>query len=213
MSRQTIVRAILRLYPPAWRREYGGELTDILLARRLSPKILVDVVWNGLWQRVRFAEPSTLLGLASVLMLLGGFVLTPGRYDHEKWIALLKPTYLAFPTVTVRMMVSEPYVLMLIVCGCWTQLRYGRTATQSGLAAMRMSLLAGIPIIVVGLLFAVGVFSVTFVDASARSFAPSPLSMTIAPIMRLPESWIWGAVGGQLGRWISRSRPRLRPAS
>ena len=53
-----IVAALLRLYPAAWRSEYGPELSGILLARPLGPDVIADILWNGFRQRARAAEPS-----------------------------------------------------------------------------------------------------------------------------------------------------------
>jgi hypothetical protein len=73
---------------------------------------------------------------------------------------------------------------------------------------MKMSLIAGIPVMVGGLLLALGMLDVRFLGPSygAPGHAPIPLAMMVAPLFHVPESWIWGAIGGQLGRWISRSR-------
>ena len=98
-TKQWIVTALLRLYPAAWRAEYGPELTAILLARPLSPRVIGDVMWNGSKQSAQAAEPSTILGLASLLVVLT-FVLTGGSYGR-RWILLVQPTTKTLPTVTV----------------------------------------------------------------------------------------------------------------
>jgi len=70
-----------------------------------------------------------------------------------------------------------------------------------------MSLIAGIPVMLGGALMALGLLDVvTHPSYGAKAYVPFPLAMIVAPLFRLPESWIWGAIGGQLGRWISRSR-------
>ena len=92
-----IVTALLRLYPTAWRSEYGPELEGMLLARPLGPCVVADVLWNGLWQRARIAEPSTIMGLASILVILAGFVWS-GIYDrssHWKVLPVVGLTFLA----------------------------------------------------------------------------------------------------------------------
>jgi hypothetical protein len=225
--RHVVVTALLRIYPAAWRNEYGAELTDILMAAPLNARVIGDVIRSGLWQRARTARPATILGLASMLVILTGFVLPGGRYGHGG-TALLQLTSMTFPTVEVTFLSSEVYALLLIGCGCWTHLRYGGTASQAGVAAMRMSLIAGIPIILGSLLIALGVLDVMFFfgpgsPASAlseRGFAnqyysaqlpkPHVLAIVVAPLARLPEYWIFGAIGGLLGRRISRAR---RPAT
>ena len=69
-----IIRALLRLYPAEWLREYGGELSDMLFARPLTATIVADVLRNGLWQRFRAAEISTIVGLGMALVMLNGFL-------------------------------------------------------------------------------------------------------------------------------------------
>jgi hypothetical protein len=55
-----------------------------------------------------------------------------------------------------------------------------------------------------GILIAFGILDVMFLGpATTQHRAPLPSAMIVTPLFRLPESWIWGAVGGQLGRWIS----------
>jgi hypothetical protein len=201
--RGSFVAVLVRLYPAAWRSEYGAELTDILLAHPLGPRVIADVLWNGLRQRARAVEPCTILGLASMSVILTGFALTGGAYGRD-WNAVLQPSSKTFPTVTVTFLASELYVLLLIGCGCWTHLRYGGKVWRSGLAAMTMSLLAGLPVMVGGVLMTLGFFSVRFVGSDLPPV--SALAVLVSPLVRTPEYWMWGALGGQLGKWIARRR-------
>jgi hypothetical protein len=236
-----IIETLLRLYPAAWRREYGPELIDVLLARPLTAGTVGDVFWNGLWQRGRLAEPSTLVGLAMLLLTVAGFVwniAAPPLNGHDKMVLLQNP--LAF----------DVYVLVLVGCGCWTHLRYSGKLFQSGRAAVKVSVMAGIPVMLAGLLMLIGVlgvivlkpgetpttfrehgFAYTYYEGKASSCwlrvsepatlqseplrtiqsvtcPPARAGILISPLFRLPESWIWGAVGGALGRWIVRRRRR-----
>ena len=205
-----IVAALLRIYPAAWRRGYGAELTGLLLGRPLGPGEIADVAWNGVWLRARAAEPSTILGLASMLLMLSGFVMPGGS---GAWSALLQPSWRMFPTVNVTFMASEFYVLLLTACGCWTYLRHGGKATRSGLAAMRMSLIAGIPIMLIAVLLMSGFLDMAFLDPrGAATIRPSALAILVAPLSRLPEAWIWGSIGGCVGKGIARQRRASTPA-
>lgn len=198
-----LVTGLLALYPAAWRAEYGAELKEILLARPLSPRVIGDLTINALRQRARAPEPSTILGLASMFVILTGFVLTGGSYGRG-WTAVLQPSSKTFPTVTVTFLASEVYVLLLVGCGCWTHLRHGGTANQSGVAAVRMSLIAAIPILLAALLMMSGLISLK--SLGPHLLPPSSLAILVSPLARLPESWIWGALGGQLGKWNARRR-------
>lgn len=203
-ARQRIVTALLWLYPSAWRREYGIELTDILTARPLTAFVIADVAWSGLRQRARASEPSTILGLGAMLANLAGLVLASGQYGRD-FTAVVRPSLKTFPTVTVPFMASEYYVLLMIVCGGWTLLRSCGTLNRSGLAAMKMTLIAAIPVLVAGVLIALGLLDVVFAG-SGRSHAPTALEVFVAPIARLPDAWLWGAIGGQIARWIAAWR-------
>jgi hypothetical protein len=197
-----IVSALLRLYPAAWRVEYGPELTDLLMSRPLNGRVIGDVIWNGLKQSTRAAEPSTILGLASLLAVLT-FVLTGGSFGR-RWILLVQPTKMTLPTVSVTFMSSGYYVLLLIWCGCWTYLRHLGTAKQSGMAGVRMSLIAAVPLLFGGVLMMFGLISPSLVGPQ---FEPSASWAVLgAPLFRLPDSWLWAALGGQIGKWIVRQR-------
>ena len=232
-----IVRALLRLYPVAWRSEYGPELMDVLLAQPLTASILGDVLRNGLWQRLRAAEISTLVGLAMLLVMLNGLV----------WNIVAPPPYNSESTMLLQnLWRSNLYIELLTGCGLWTQLRYGGGLSRSGKAAIKMSFLAGIPVMLAGVLMLSGVlglivvgpwgtpttfhehgFTYTYYDSPLRSCwirvqepvgtweaiqsaacPPAPLGFLVEPLFALPTSWLWGMVGGLLGLWIRRGRGR-----
>jgi len=203
-----IVAALVRLYPASWRREYGAELNDLLMARPLSARVVGDVLWSGLRQRVRTAEPSTLVGLAMLLLMLSAVVWSiAGAPPGGRLTPLLEDSSMTLPTVVVKPLMTELYVLLLVGCGCWTQLRHRGMASQSGWAAAKVTWLAGVPVMLAGVLMWAGVLDAAALGpADAPTHPATPLSVLAAPLFRLPESWIWGAVGAQLGRRISRFR-------
>jgi hypothetical protein len=206
--KQWIVTALLRLYPAAWRSEYGPELTGILLARPLGPRVIGDVLWSGFRRRGQAAEPSTILGLAAMLVVLSGFVLTGGAYGRT-WMMLPQSSSRTFPPETA--LASGFFVFLLTACGCWTHLRHGGKARRAGMAAMRMGFIAGLPIMLAAVLMMFGLFDLRFVGS--RLPPPAPWEVLISPLARLPEFWIWGALGGLLGKRIARERQRaaIRP--
>jgi hypothetical protein len=205
-----IASALLRLYPGRWRREYGAELLDVVLARPITMQAMADLAWNGLRQRGHDAAPSTILGVASMLVVSSGVVLAGGSYTQD-WTAVVRPSSMTFPTITVTFLASDLYGFLLMACGGWTRVRSNATAHESGLAAMRMSLFAGAPVILGGALLALGAIDIRFVDP-LRDASPNPWAMMVAPLVRLPESWILGAVGGRLARWaVTRRRSPAAP--
>jgi hypothetical protein len=222
-----IIAALLRLYPKAWRKEYGPELVDMLLARSLTAGIAGDVVWNAFKQRVRSTDLATRAGFAMLLVTLGAFV----------WNVAAPPSYASqtnasLPGLNERVEIlqqpleSELYVLMLVAFSCWIALHRGGTAAQAGKAAMKMSFIAGIPLMVAGALVLLGFLNITVLAPgdlpttfhehgftltyyTTRNDLPAPYVLLFSPLFRLPGSFLWGVVGAGLGRWIGQSR---RPA-
>jgi hypothetical protein len=197
--RGSLVAGLVRLYPAAWRDEYGAELTDLLLARPLGPLVIADVLWNGLRLRAQSAAPSTILGVPLMLFILAALVESGGG-------AMMRPSHRTFPTVAVTSMSAFHFIYLSIFCGCWTHLRYGGRARRAGFAAMRMGFIAGIPIMVTAVLMRSGLLDLSF--SGAQLPPPSPWAILIAPLARLPECWIWGALGGQLGKRVARNRQK-----
>jgi hypothetical protein len=58
-SRRDAVRALLRTYPREWRDEYGPEFEALLLSAALTPRVVVNVLCHGAWQRGRAAWHAT----------------------------------------------------------------------------------------------------------------------------------------------------------
>jgi hypothetical protein len=163
----------------------------------VGPLVIADVLWNGLRLRAQAAAPSTIIGLTWMLWILIGLVMEGGG-------AMLRPTHRTFPTVAVTLMSSFYFIYLAIFCGCWTHLRYGGRARRAGFAAMRMGGIAGVPIMVAAVLMMSGLLELSF--AGAQLPRPSPWAILIAPLARLPECWIWGALGGQIGKRVARNR-------
>lgn len=227
MLKPRIVAALVRLYPAEWRDEYGPELTDMLMADGLDARIIGDVLWNGVLQRIRTAAPSTLFGVAVMLAILAALVsnIVAPPVDGRGLTDVLRPSSKTWPTVMVKPFGSELYVMILVWCGCWTHLRHRGTLPQSGLAAMRLGFIAGIPVMLAGILMLFGILDVvvlepgrtpttfhghglTYTYYSANHLRLTPFGVFVSPLFRLPESWLWGLLGGLLGRTILRSRQR-----
>jgi hypothetical protein len=223
--RSRLVWLLLRAYPPEWRREYGPELAEILDRRSFGGGAIADVLWSAVRQRVKSDTPATLCGFTAILVLSIGLVLNVAGVPAIGRLlpSLLQDSWKLFPKVVATPFETELYVLWLLTCGCWTVLRANPHASKPGVAAMKVTALAGIPIMVAGLLMLLGVLDVavatpgvppssfhehglTYTYYTTQHYRPSPLAVLIAPIVELPKSWIWGAVGGRIGRSILRSR-------
>ncbi len=203
-SHDRIITVLLKLYPREWRRQYGDELLDVLDQRPLTAATVGDVLRAALWQRLRSLTPGTLMGLGSMAVIVAYIVGTPTA-DGAGGMALIRPSHITFPPIKVAFFESGVFALLLMVCGCWTQLRRGHGAAR---AAAWMTILAGFPISAIGVLMWLGV---TTVQTTAAGLPEHPivtyaLNMAIAPLLRAPESAIWGFVGGRIGRWLWRRR-------
>jgi hypothetical protein len=194
--RRRLAEALLRIYPDAWRREYGDELFDMLISRPLTSRVAADVLVAGLRQRIRAPEPATVLGVATVVVILSQLVLTAAGY-HTPATAMLRATDMTFPTVAASFMVSPLYPWLLIAGGWWTARRHpAYSAKRCGVATMRMSLIGGIPLLLAGVLLAADV--ITAAQIGLGEFPRLPLAIIVAPLARLPEAWLYG----MMGHWI-----------
>jgi hypothetical protein len=186
--RTMIISGLVRGYPVAWRREYGAELYDTLAARPLNPAIISDVLWTGLRERIRVAEPATLLGLAMMSVVLSEFV--------SGWAAILEPSRMTLPTVVVKPFQSNFYLLLIFALGCWVNMRPGARLKQSGRSAVRVSFFAGLPVFVAGVLMMLGLLNAPAVGP--QHHVRTSLEVICAPLFALPTAWLWGIIGGFL---------------
>ena len=164
----------------------------------------------GLRQRIRAAEPATVLGVATVAVLLSQLALTAAGYRTPA-TAMLRPTDMTFPTVAASFMVSLVYPWLLIGCGWWTAYRHSSySAKRCGTATMRMSLIGGIPVLVAGVLLAADAITATPGRHGRRVSAPMSLAVIVAPLARLPEAWLYGldGRGGTVRHALDRANPR-----
>jgi hypothetical protein len=202
--RRRVAEALLRIYPDAWRREYGEEVFDILLSRPLTWRVVADVLRAGLRERIRAAEPATVLGVATMAVLLSQFALTAAGYGTSA-TAMLRATDMTFPTVAASFMVSPLYTWLLIASGWWTARRHtDYSAKRCGVATMRMSLIGGVPALLAGVLLAADV--ITPSQVGLGELQTLPLAVMVAPLARLPEAWLYGSMGA----WIRRAGLRSR---
>jgi hypothetical protein len=204
-ARRVLAALLLHCYPARWRREYGDELRYILESHPLTAAIAVDVLTGGLRQRARSASPSTILGVISMMLVVSQFLVEPeglGRYLP----AAVRPSGITFPPLRLTLVASELYVYVGIGCGYWTESRSPGSLSRAGLAAMRMALIAGSPVMISGALILAGVVDPSVAGRAGRTFLPSPLAMLLSPLGALPPFWIWGVGGGWMRQWVNRRR-------
>ncbi len=217
--RTRLVSWLLRLYPSAWRKEYGAELSDMLRARPLTTRVCSDVVLSAMWQRMRGVQAPTWVGIGLMFAVIGAIasnIAASPRYQQS-----VLPEHIDLVQKPLR---SEFYVLVLFGLGFWTVV----TSTRSpGGAAMRASLIASVPIALTGLLMLTGVLNYsevvpgqvattfhdrgivyTFYKGIQQIPGPAPLPLLLSPLLRLPGAWLWGTIGGSLGRMYTTWRRR-----
>lgn len=210
-----IVAVLLRIYPPSWRKEYGPELGHVLESKPLDTKTLVNVGWHGAWQRIRLAEPWMMFGVPMMLVVTAIFALmivAPPAYDPQfDFSSGPRFGWVLFD------------LWLTIGCGFWTVYRKGGTLPHAGVQTMKMALLINVPHFIAYALIATGAlgvivlgpgdvpttifehgFAISFHDANR--VAPSLLFLMAIRIPGILECWLWGAVGGGLGRLVARRR-------
>lgn len=190
-ARPWIIAMLVRCYPAFWRREYGPELEDLLARRPLTVGTVLNVVWHGLVARGRYPTPAEEIGL--ILMALEALTLVFDARAAMHFSPHRLPAVEAIPVGTTL------YFMALATCGYVTRRRYGGSASEAGLATIEVAALTGAPVMLLGLLMLVG--------ALPLFGAPSASSVLTAPLFRLPEAWLWGAIGGSIARKsIARTR-------
>lgn len=217
--KMTLVSVLMRLYPRAWRKEYGAELAEMLRARPLTARVCGDIVLSALWQRLRAIQAPTWVGIGLMFSMITAIVsniVVPPHYERS---AL--PEFIEFLQKPMR---SESYVLVMAGLGFWTMVRGNRRPSR---AVMIASLISSLPLMVVGLLMLSGLIPYTelmpgqfpttfeergilytFYKGLQQIPGPAPLTLVLAPLLRLPGACLWGIVGAALGRTYMNWRGR-----
>ena len=208
-ARSAVIRTLLLAYPSSWRREYGAELEDVLTSRPLGPLVVADVVISGLSERVRSTDASTWLGIGALVAVLADLLwnMTAAQSPSQGLMAVVVRSPKTLPTVVVLPLMSDGYALLLIGYGVWMQWRGRGSVSDCGRATAKITFMAGVPVVLVGILMWIGALDLAVQDQAGTSpIWLKPWAVTTAPLFRLPAAWVWGALGGQMGRWAARVR-------
>jgi hypothetical protein len=173
--KQFLVALLIRLYPARWRSEYGAELSDLLLARRLTAREILNVLGNAVWQQGRTGEPWILIGVPlTVPALIACVQAFAGRPFAD-------------PHTRVGITATVLQIAAYVVVGSWTERRGG----AAGRAAVKMNLLAAGPLMLLGVLGLAG----------ALSMPPYWRGMlTFGSILQTPLAAALGWLGGRAAR-------------
>jgi hypothetical protein len=165
-----IASALVGLYPVRWRHEYGTELADLLLRRRLVPTAVLNVVCSALRQQLRIGEPWLILGVPflafNLAMLVWGI--------HYPWVSVND----SFPLIW-----HLASWLLTASVGFWTVLRNPECGRGGG-AAVKFTLLATAPLVAV-------VIAVVMYDHRS-------LDLFILPKFNVVSAALSGWIGGRM---------------
>ena len=175
-----IVAALLRLYPAAWRCEYGAELTDILCRARWAPRVIADVAVErpaAARARGRAFHDS---GIGLDAGRPDGFVLTGGSFGAD-WTAAVRPFPDDAPDVTSRSWrrgSRAPAGLLRVLDPPATR-RQGESVRRGGDEHVAHR---GHPVMFIGVLMMFGLIDLILLGPR---FAPRAWAILIAPLARL----------------------------
>ena len=146
-----LVRALLCVYPKAWRYKYGRELASTLYRRPLTATVIIDVLRSGIWQRLRYTANWQLGGVALMIWMIFGTALNS--------VAPLSPSaYNRFFDINF---------LIYFLVGYRTALRSNETLRAAALASGKAALIATLPEIFILSLWAAKLIHPTVLDLNS----------------------------------------------
>lgn len=174
-------------------------------------------------------DPVVRMGAALCLLrfcLLTVNILSPAPYARDPNTGL--PVLNGGMALWQQPLDATSYLIILVVFTCWLQIRFRSGVLQCGLAAAKITLLAGVPAAVASLLIISGVlrvivlgpgdaptfvqehgFALTYYSADPHVLAAGRL--LFSAVVGVPMAFFWGAVGGLLGRGITAPGRRSSP--
>lgn len=202
MKPHFIVHALVRVYPPAWRLEYGDELELMLVRRPLTVGIVCNVFAHGIWQRLRFAPIWKLGGATLALKMVIGTIV------NSIWPLT--------PTAYNRFFTSDLAIAFAV--GCFAVLRDRRNIRSAMGSAAMAATLGVIPEVILGLLWAANLVHPTILGLDGSPFIvghgvtflcfrgqPSnPLEVLPSFFLTLPFCAVPAGVMGLLGGSIAK---------
>jgi hypothetical protein len=212
--RMRITRALMCVYPKAWRSEYGSELASTLYRRPLTAIVIIDVLRSGIWQRLRYAAPWQLGGVTLMIWMAFGTALNS--------VAPLSPSaYNRFFDINF---------LIYFLVGYRTALRSNETLRAAAFASGKAAFIAILPEIFVLSLWAAKLIHPTVLDLNG---SPSiigsgftdfyfrlskgvpvnlPEMLIVMPLVCLLPAMFTGYVGAVTSKTISAFRAGLNRA-
>jgi hypothetical protein len=119
-----MIHLLLRIYPAAWRVEYGDEFAALLLSKPLTAPIIANVILCGFRERLRQSDPAIFCGIAFtfLFMCLGLFsIFRGGTSGVFLWFGDLLLIFVLAATVAAWSACRRKSVLG----SCWAALKAG----------------------------------------------------------------------------------------
>jgi hypothetical protein len=184
-----MIKFLLHFYPTTWRREYGGELAELLSARPLTLRAITNVLTSAMGQRLRNTPPW----LSSALFQFLFFVTC----------LLLQVCGLLSPAVVARLIIPIA-ILLQFATGVWIAERRNGSFLSAIAGTIASTLFAYSPLQVVTLLI-----------SPPRGF-PDQALMRHMRLVNAERIFIYvmlgtaviGAIGAICGTMIKRFRGR-----
>jgi hypothetical protein len=204
------VRILLRAYPASWRDKYGEELATILEGRSLTPSIVLDVLRNGLLQRIRCAEAWQTGAIVLSAWLVVGTALNS-----------VKP----FPQWAYELFWQFDLCIAIAI-GYLSISRDGKSLLAAAVATGKAALVGIVPELVLGVLWMAGFVHPTIsqpngspmilghgiTDLCIRAgVAVPPTHMLLVALAAVIPTAIAGALGAMTARFVSAFWEGLRP--
>jgi hypothetical protein len=201
---------LLRAYPANWRDSYGEELATILEGRSLTLPIVLDVLRNGLLQRIRGAEAWQTGGIVLSTWLVVGTALNSVR-PFPRW------TYDLFWQFDIGIVMAIGYLSVS---------RDGKSLLAAAVASGKAALVGVIPELVLGGLWMAGLVHPTILQPNGSPMilghgitdlciragvAVPPTHMLLVPLAAVIPSAVAGAIGAMAARFVSAFWEGLRP--
>jgi hypothetical protein len=209
-GRVQAARILLRAYPARWRDRYGEELATILEGRSLTLPIVLDVLRNGLLQRIRCAEAWQTGGIVLSAWLVVGTAVNSVR---------------PFPRLPYNLFWQFDLCIAMAI-GYLSISRDGKSLLGAAVATGKAALVGIIPELVLGVLWMAGLVHPTILQPNGSPMilghgitdlciragvAVPPTRMLLVPLAAAIPTAIAGAIGAMTARFVSAFREGLRP--
>jgi hypothetical protein len=210
MTRAQATQILLRAYPAHWRESYGEELATIVEARPLTLPIVLDVLCNGMRQRVRSAQAWQIGGIILASWLIVGTAVNSVR-------PLPHFAYDLF---------WQLHVCIALAIGYLSSSRDRKSLLAAAIATGKAALLGIIPELTLGVLWMAGVVHPTISQLNGSPMVPghgitdlcirtgvviTPMHVLMVPLAATLPAVIAGALGAMAARFVSGLRQGLRP--